>query len=91
MFTFAHLIYGLIMIGLGIVGLKYNYQIVGFTGRQDWIESKLGSGSTYLGYKLFALLLIVIGFLLAVGLMNPVMNAIFGPLKGIFGGGSQHS
>jgi hypothetical protein len=84
MFSFADLIYGLIMVGLGIVGLKYNYQIVGFTGSQDWIESKLGAGSTYLGYKLLALLLIIFGLLLATGLADPVFRSILSPLKGVF-------
>jgi len=84
MFSFAHLIYGFIMIGLGVVGLKYNYQIVGFTGRQDWIESKLGGGSTYLAYKLFALFLVIFGLLLATGLADPVLTTLFSPLKNTF-------
>jgi hypothetical protein len=85
MFSFADLIYGLIMVALGVVALKYNYQIVGFTGRQDWIESKLGGGSTFLAYKLFALLLILFGLLTATGLIDPFLNTILGPLKNTFG------
>ena len=86
MFSFAHLIYGVIMIGLGVIGLKYNYQLVNMTGRQDWIESKLGGGSTYLAYKLFALLLVVFGLLLATGLADPVLTTLLGPLRGAFSG-----
>jgi hypothetical protein len=86
MFTLAHFIYGIIMVGIGIITLKFNYQIVGFTGRQDWIESKLGGGSTYLAYKLFALLLVVFGLLLATGLIDPVLNGLLGPLRTAFGG-----
>ena len=90
MFSIAHLIYGLIIVGLGVVGLKYNYQIVGFTGRQDWIESKLGGGSTYLAYKLFALLTVILGLLLATGLIDPVLNTLLGPLKGTFSAFSKN-
>ncbi len=86
MFSLAHLIYGIILVGLGVVALKYNYQIVGFTGRQDWIESKLGAGSTYLAYKLVALIVVIFGLLLATGLANPALNSLLGPLKTAFGG-----
>jgi hypothetical protein len=89
MFSFAHLIYGIILIGLGVVGLKYNYQIVNFTGRQDWIESKLGGGSTFLAYKVFALLVVVAGLLLATGLADPILRSLTSPLQGVFGGGQQ--
>lgn len=84
MFTLAHFFYGIIIIALGIVGLKFNYQIVNYTGRQNWIEDKLGGGSTFLAYKLFALLMVVIGLLLAVGLINPVLTSVFSPFKALF-------
>ena len=86
MFTIAHFFYGLIAIGIGTLFLKYNYQIVGYTGRQDWIESKLGGGSTFLVYKLFALLLVIGGLLAATGLGDPVATVLLSPFKGIFAG-----
>lgn len=86
MFTIAHFIYGLIAVVIGTLALKYNYQLVGFTGSQDWIESKLGGGSTYLAYKIFALAIVVGGLLVATGLANPVLNNLLTPLKSSFGG-----
>jgi hypothetical protein len=84
MFTLAHFFYGIVIIALGVAGLKYNYQIVNYTGRQDWIEDKLGGGSTFLAYKLFAFLAVIVGILLAFGLINPVLETIFSPLKSAF-------
>lgn len=87
MFDITHILVGLIAAALGVLALKYNYQLVGITGNPDWIESKLGGGSTYFVYKIFALLLVLGGILYATGLIGPVLEVIFSPLKGVFGGG----
>lgn len=74
--------YGLLITAAGILALKYNYQLVGFTGRQFWIESKLGQGSTYLVYKLVALLMVFGGITWASGtadfFFGPIVDAIAG-------------
>lgn len=84
MLSLMHFFYGLLAVGIGTLTLKYNYQLVNLTGRQDWIESKLGSGSTYLAYKLLALLIVIFGILYAIGLDGPVLKALFSPLQGLF-------
>jgi hypothetical protein len=86
MITLKGIIFGILAIIFGILGLKYNYQIVNFTGRQDWIEDKLGGGTTFVAYKLFAILLVLVGILAATGLINPLLNGILSPLKHTFGG-----
>lgn len=72
---------GILAIIVGIFLLKYNYQLVGYTGRQDWIESKLGSGSTYLAYKLLALVIVIGGLLAVTGLGGSVLNWALSPLR----------
>ena len=74
---------GLLAVVIGVVSLKYNYQLVGFTGRQDWIESKLGSGSTYLAYKMLSVLLVVGGLIFAVGLGSKVEGWLLAPLANL--------
>ena len=86
MFTWGHFFIGLVGIGLGVAMVKFSYQVAGFTGRLDWIESKLGSGSTYFFYKMFGLIMIFVGLLLATGLYGPFMTGLFAPLRGFFGG-----
>ena len=84
MFSLAHLFYGIIAVAIGTLLLKYNYQLVGFTGRQDWIEDHLGSGTTYLAYKLFAIVIVLGGVAYATGLGDPVMRTLLSPLKSFF-------
>ena len=86
MFTIGNLITGIIMIALGVVSLKFNYQLVGFTGRQQWIESKIGPGMTYFAFKVFSIVLIIIGMLYATGLATPFFTWVFSPLTSVFGG-----
>ncbi len=75
------IIYGLLAVIAGTLMLKFNYQLVGFTGRQDWIESKFGSGTTYLAYKLLAILVVFAGILMATGLATPFFTWLFSPLR----------
>ncbi len=81
MFSVANFFYGIAAIGIGIITLKYNYQIVGLTGHPQWIVAKLGQGSTYLVYKLLSILLIVFGLLLALGLADDFFLWLFSPIK----------
>lgn len=76
----THIIFGLIFVVLGALGLKYNYQLVGFTGEVGFIENKLGSGSTYGVFKLLSVLLCLGGFLYMTGLMDPILHWALSPL-----------
>ena len=80
MFSLSHILWGIVAIATGVTAIKFNYQLVGFTGRQDWIESKLGSGSTYFAFKMLAILVIAFGILYATGLWEPVGRVLFSPL-----------
>lgn len=84
MFSITQLIIGVIMVGLGVLTVKYTFQLVNMTGRQDWIENITGSGSTYGVFKLFGVALVIIGLLVATGFGNDVLNFIFSPLRRIF-------
>ncbi len=78
-----NLLWGALAVGIGMAMLKFNYQLVGFTGRQDWIESKLGQGSTYLAYKLFGIALVLGGLVFALGLSELVFGWLLSPLRGL--------
>lgn len=78
------IVYGILAIITGTVMLKFNYQLVGLTGRQDWIESKLGSGTTYLAYKLLAIFIVIAGILVATGLGTPFFTWLLSPLRNFF-------
>ncbi len=80
----TRIIFGLIAIALGVVTLKYNFQIVNSTSRLEFIESKLGYGSTYLVYKLLSLALIIGGILYITGWGVPFAQWLLSPLTKYF-------
>ena len=77
--------YSALLIGAGILSLKYNFQIVNNTSRLEWIESKLGAGSTFLVYKLLSILLVLAGILYLTGFGPNVLTWLFSPLRSVFG------
>ncbi len=77
-------VYGILAIAIGTILLKYNFRLVNYTGRQDWIESKLGSGSTYLAYKLFAVIIVVGGILAITGLGAGLLRWALSPFHQFF-------
>jgi hypothetical protein len=81
---FERILIGLLLIGAGIVMLKYTFQIVGFTGKPDWIEYRLGSGPTYTVYKILGILLAIWGAMYMTGTSRYVTDAIGEALRGIF-------
>lgn len=78
------IVYGTIVIAVGVVTLKYNFQIVNFGARLEWIESKLGSGTTYLVYKLLSITLILGGILYLTGYLDNLLNFLLQPVSNLF-------
>lgn len=84
----ANFMIGLIIIVLGVAGLRFNYQLVKTFGRNNVFERKLGSGSTYPVFQLFAILVIFAGFLTMFSLHDNILDFIFAPIINVFGGNS---
>ncbi len=85
---FDHLLLGLIAVILGGVTLKYNYQMIGFTGHIEYVERYLGYGSTYAFAKIMSVLVIIGGFMYMFGLFDPVFGWLLSPLARFFHPGS---
>ena len=79
-------IFGIILIAIGVVGLKFNFQIVSAFGRNNIFEQYLGPGTTYPVFKLVALLVSIFGLFMTFSLHDNVINILFGPLIGLLGG-----
>ena len=86
MLSISGIITGLIMIGLGILGVKFSFWLHQQTGPIDALERYTGSGSTYGIYKIGSVLLILVGILWATGFGVNVMEFLFSPLKNLFSG-----
>lgn len=77
------ILYGLGLIIIGAVTLKFNFQLANMVKLQ-WIESKIGSGSTFTVYKLFSILLVLLGIVVLSGFGDNLLNMITAPIEGIF-------
>ncbi|MBX4188036.1 MAG: hypothetical protein KW793_02780 [Candidatus Doudnabacteria bacterium] len=77
-------VWGIIWVVVGILIMRYNFQLVNIFGKMGWAESYLsgGFGGTYLMYKLIGLLVVI----LALFYMFGSMETIVGPLLPVFGG-----
>lgn len=85
MISVGTILIGLLMSAAGILLLRYSYQATNFTGPVEWIEAVAGPGSTNGVYKLFGLIVAILGILVATGFGTNVVSFIFGPFRNIFG------
>jgi hypothetical protein len=81
---FQHIVLGIVFLGLGVVSLKYNYQLVGLTGNVSWVEKYLGGGGTYAFFKMVSVALCLGGFLYMTGLWGPLFSWVVSPLGQFF-------
>lgn len=86
MFSIQAFAIGVILLVYGVVSLKYNYNLVGFTGHIGFVERYLGYGSTYAFMKFISVLCCVAGFLAITGLYQPVLDWLLSPLSVFFSG-----
>ena len=77
-------ILGLCIICAGALGIRFNYQIVNSFGRNNVFERRLGPGSTYPVFQLFAIVTILTGLLVMFGLHTRVLDVLLSPLVNLF-------
>jgi|GEM_PF-2717216 len=78
-----------ILIGAGVViagvlFVRFAFQIQNFTGAQFWLERFTGSGTTTGLYKIFGVLLVIGGFLIATGFGNDILATLLSPFRSSF-------
>lgn len=78
----GQIIIGLLMVVGGVLLLKNNYAITNNL-RISFAEEKLGSGSSYLVWKLLSILLILVGFTVMFGFYDEILAFILSPLTNI--------
>ena len=81
---FTQIVFGLIAVAVGVAGVRYTYQLVGFTGNIGFVERYLGAGSTYGFMKFLSIVVILGGFLYMTGLYQPVLGWLLSPLINVF-------
>lgn len=60
----------LVSFALGLIIVRYNKYVVDAAGKSQWAEQKLGPGGTYTAWKIFGIVIIIFGFLWAIGALG---------------------
>jgi hypothetical protein len=83
---FLQIVVGLGLTAIGVIALKFNYQLVGMTGNVGFAERYLGAGGTYSLYKIVGVILTIFGLVYATGLGAPVLTWLLSPVAKFFPG-----
>ncbi|KPJ86102.1 hypothetical protein AMJ57_00415 [Parcubacteria bacterium SG8_24] len=71
---------GIVLMGIGsLLVIKTKWFLENF-GRIDWAEQKLGSGGTWMFYKLLGIIIIFAGMMMATGLLGGFLLGTVGRL-----------
>jgi uncharacterized membrane protein len=70
------IIWGIIMMAVGVVSVIYARKIVEFTGSSATLEKYLGGGGTYLGLRIFGMFLFFFSILYMFGAVESFFAAI---------------
>ena len=79
----AGFFYGIILIFIGFLVLKYNYQVTNMFSRNNVFERYLGSGSTYFVMKMAGVLVMLLGLLMMFGLADDALRWLVSPLTNL--------
>lgn len=81
---FMRIIFGLVAITAGTLGLKYNFALSNTFPRLEFFERNLGAGSSYGIYKIICLGLVIGGILYMTGFGPAILSWLLAPLGALF-------
>lgn len=74
------------MTAAGMLMVKYAFWLRNTTGAQEWLENVTGAGTTMGMYKVFGVLIALLGIMTATGLGNGILSFFLTPFVKMFGG-----
>lgn len=72
----ARLVVFALSLVVGFWMIRNSLTLVGWFGQFSWAERYLGAGGSYSAWKLFGILVIILGFLYAVGQLDLTPDAV---------------
>lgn len=75
----GHILLGLIIIAVGVLLLKNNYQVANNL-RISFAERHMGSGGSYLLWKIIAVLVVIAGIAVFFGIHDNILGWLFSPI-----------
>jgi len=85
---FGQIILGLLITAGGVALLKYNYQMTNSLPI-SFAEQHMGSGGSYLAWKILAILVVFIGLTVMFGVYDNILEWLVSPLTNAVGGGNS--
>jgi magnesium-transporting ATPase (P-type) len=82
--SIANIFWGLILIAIGVLMLKFNFQLTRMFSNNNWFERNLGSGSTYIVMQMASVFIIFYAILLIFGLSDNFLSWLVSPLRSLF-------
>ncbi len=76
---FGNIILGLLIIGAGILILKYNYQVSNSL-RISFAEQHMGSGGSYTLWKILGIFIVIGGLTVIFGIYDEIIGFILSPV-----------
>lgn len=80
----TNFIFGLIIIGIGVLLLKFNFQVSNMFSHYNAFERYLGSGATYMVMQVMAVLAVIFGLLMMFSLHDNLVGWLLSPLTNLF-------
>ena len=78
----GQILLGLIMIAIGILLLKFNYQVANNL-RISFAEQHMGAGGSYLLWKIMAIVLVLAGLAVMFGIGDNILEFMLSPLTNV--------
>ena len=78
----GQILLGLLMIGAGVLLLKYNYQVANNL-RISFAEQHMGGGGSYSLWKIIAILVVIAGLTVMFGIWDNILGGLLSPLTNV--------
>lgn len=79
----VNFIFGLIIVGIGVLLLKYNFQVSNMFSHNNVFERYMGSGATYFVMQILAVLTVIFGLMMSFSLHDNLLNWVTSPLRNL--------
>lgn len=79
----TNFIFGLLIIGVGVLMLKFNFQVSNMFSHNNVFERYMGSGATYFVMQVVSVLAVIFGLLMMFSLHDNLISWLVSPLTNL--------
>src|SRR5690606_7425202 len=79
----TNFIFGLLIVAIGVVMLKFNFQVSNMFSHNNVFERYMGSGATYFVMQVMSVLAVIFGLLMMFSLHDNLLSWLTSPLRNL--------